>query len=306
MDRRMLVTGAAGFVGTYLCKYLSKPIYKEDTVVAFIRNFPPNCWQYNALANCHIVKGGDIRDFHFLKEILNKYEIEWVFHLAALPIVKTAYRDPISYFNVNIMGTVNVLEACRQLDVEKALIMSTDKIYGNKENATEEDKLVPTEPYSMSKIATDLIAQTFMKTYDLNVVIPRYCNIYGYDPFNNRIVPNTIKACLKGESPIIFKDDYSTRQYIYVEDVVESLKLLMEKDVKGTINIATNDILTQEEVVLRILKHFPSLKPRYVEKKQIKEITNQSMKMRDWGWKPKFSFDEGIKETIKMFRTYWW
>jgi len=145
----VLVTGASGFVGTHLCKHLIK---NKRKVVALIHDrLVWNPWQKDALDNCVLVTG-DIRDFHFLKRVLNQYNINVVIHLAAQSIVKRAWKDPVNTFDINVMGTIKLLEACHQLKVEKIIIQSTDKVYGAQMLASNQDKLYPTEPYGTSKI----------------------------------------------------------------------------------------------------------------------------------------------------------
>jgi len=298
----ILVTGATGFIGSHLVKRLRE---EGEKVVSLVHD----CliwtkWLKKSMKHTIRVHG-DIRDFHFLKRVINHYEVSHVFHLAAMSIVKHAYKDPISTYEINVMGTVKLLEACRQLDVEWILVQTTDKIFGNQRGATVDSKYIPTEPYGTSKICCDVIARSFAETYGMNIIITRCCNVYGFD-WNNRIIPNTIRACLRGESPIIYKNDKSERQYIYIDDVIESFIRLFRGEYKvstNMVNIATPEVLTQEEVVLKILEFFPGIKPRYVEKPGIKQIKSQSMvPTLPLEYTP---FDEGIQLTIRAFRKYW-
>lgn len=297
----VLITGAAGFIGSHLARHLVK---RGEKVVSLVHDWPiMNEWFKESLEPTIRVRG-DIRNISFLKRVLNQYEVSKVFHLAAQSIVKSAWKDPVNTFDVNVMGTVKLLEACRQLDVDRVLVQATDKVYGNEMDAEVTSRLKPTEPYGSSKVCVDLIAQTFAKTYNMRVPICRCCNVYGYD-WNNRIIPNTIKACLRNERPVIFKGDYSKRQYIHVHDAVRALEAIINTTA-SIINIGTEDVLTQEEVVLKILAFFPPLKPRYVEKPLLKEIKNQSLRVNidPSAWKPRISFDQGIRKTIAAYRMY--
>jgi len=297
----VLVTGATGFIGSHLVKRLRE---EGEKVVSLIHDCPVwTKWLQDSVK--HTIKvHGDIRDFHFLKRVISHYEISHVFHLAAMSIVKHAYKDPINTYDINVMGTVKLLEACRQLDVEWILVQTTDKIFGEQRGANVDSRYIPTEPYGTSKICCDVIARSFAETYGMNIVITRCCNVYGYD-WNNRIIPNTIKACLRGESPIIYKNDKSERQYIYIDDVIDSfIKLFRGKYKVSTnmVNIATPEVLSQEEVVLKILEFFPGLEPRYVEKPGIKQIESQSMiPTLPLEYIP---FDDGIQYTIYAFKKY--
>ena len=300
---KIFLTGSTGFIGSHLCKRLTEMGHE---VVALIRDVHVSRqWLGEALRDCKVVFG-DVRNFRLMKRVLNQYEIEWCFHMAAHAIVKTAYRDPITCFESNIMGTVNILEACRELGIPKTLVMNTDKIFGNQPQAEENAVLVATEPYGTSKVCQDYIARCFMETYDMRIISPRSCNAYGYD-LSNRIVPNTIRACLRGESPVIFKGETTRRQYIYIKDLVDALIRLMEGEIGGVYNIATPDILSQDEVVRIILQFFSDLEPKMVAREERpKEIRSQSMICSDFGWQPKYSFEDGIKETIEEFRKWGW
>jgi len=296
-----LVTGATGFIGSHLVKTL---IERGEKIVAITHDckLGVNKWLYHQLRRT-IKVNGDVRDIRFLKRVMTQYEIDKVYHLAAQSIVKHAWRTPVNTFDINVMGTVVLLEACRQLEIPKILVQSTDKVYGDQMDAKTISNLKPTEPYGTSKICADLAAQTFIKTYDMNIAITRMCNVFGFD-WNNRIIPNTIRSCLKKESPIIFKNDGSKRQYIYVQDAVDALVHVCNFS-SGVQNIATNYILTQKEVVEHILSFFPNMQPRYIEKSGLREIKSQSMQLRvSPPWKPRFTFVEGVQRTIEAFKKW--
>ena len=298
----IFITGIQGFIGSHLAKKMREEGHK---VIGLVRDYHSTKWLKEALKGSIRVRG-DVTNFRILKRALNQYQIDWCIHLAAMSIVKTAHRDPIGTFSTNVMGTVKLLEACRQLEIKKLVIQSTDKVYGNLMDATTSSPLKPTEIYGTSKCCIDFAAQTFIETYGMSIAISRMCNVYGFDK-ENRIIPNTIRNCLHNQSPVIFKNDTSKRQYIHINDACAALKFLSENDwTKGVYNIATNNILNQEEVVLKILKFFPALKPRYIEKPKLKQIESQSMHPTTYPpyWEPKVTFEEGIKQTIDDFRRY--
>lgn len=298
----VFVTGATGFIGSHLVSKLKE----TNKVVCLVRDFLPSPWVKwisEALTPSIYVRG-DITDDKLIRRILAEYQIEHVYHLASQAIVKTALKDPLGTFQTNILGTINVLEACRQVGVEKVLVMSTDKVYGNRMNAKEGDPLVSVGIYETSKACQDLISQAYMKTYGVGAVIARSCNAYGYD-MASRIVSNTIRACLHGDPPIIYEGEETVRQYVYVEDLCAALiHLMRHTPYRGAYNIATDDILTQEQVVKTICKYFPT-SPRYIKReKPILEIQSQSMKIHNFGWKPRYNFEEAIQKTIKKFEKY--
>jgi len=303
----IFVTGGSGFIGSHLCKKLSE----QNNVVTLMRDLPPpktpwGEWLAEALKNVTVVFG-DILSIKLIRRVLTEYRIDCVYHLAAQAIVSTALKDPIGTYETNIMGTLNILEASKQIDMRKLLYLSTDKVFSETLAADANSPILPSGPYETSKACADLICQSWLKTYGKpEIVIPRLCNVYGYD-LSPRIIPNVIRQCLRHQDPIIYKGEKSIRQYIYIDDAVDALIHLMNGDYTGCYNIATNDILKQEEVVLTILENFRHLRPKYVEReKPIKEIKQQSMILTPCDWEPKTTFRKGIKATIKAFRRWGW
>lgn len=300
----ILVTGGTGFIGSHFVAELKK----RYNIVILMRDLSSALWTKwlnEALHGCTIVQG-DLLNQNVLRRILAEYNINLSVHFAAQAIVSSALKDPFGTFQTNVIGTVNLLEACRQTDIEKIYVQSTDKVYGERMNAKEEDLLVSTGIYETSKSCQDLVTQAFAETYGLKIIIGRACNTYGYD-LAKRIIPNTVKSCLRGEPPIIFQGEHTLRQYIYMEDLVDAIVHLTTKEANGIYNIATDDILTQEQVVKKICNYFP-LTPKLVKRdRPLKEIQKQSVnwnKLQSLGWKPKFTFEEGIKQTIERFNKY--
>jgi nucleoside-diphosphate-sugar epimerase len=309
--KNVFVTGGTGFIGSHLCQKLSQ---KHGTVTLMRDLFPTGTpwgkWVSLAL-NKTTVALGDILNYSTLRRVLADYSIHTVYHLAACAVVSTAQKDPCGTFQTNVVGTVNLLEACRQLDIPTVYVQTTDKVYGETMGAKEEDPLVSSGGvYESSKACQDFAAQTYAETYGLNVIIGRPCNTFGFD-MAKRIIPNTIRSCMRGELPIIYEGENSVRQYIYVEDLTDAiLHLTLRLNLKGKLNVfnvATDNVLTQEQVVKKICNYFP-LTPRIVKReKPIKEIYRQSLdwtKLKETGWTPRYSFEDGIKETIHKFDEY--
>ena len=300
----ILVTGGTGFIGSHFIAELKK----RNNIIVLMRDLSSALWTKwlnEALYGCTIVQG-DLLNKNVIRRILAEYNINWTFHFAAQAIVSSALKDPFGTFQTNVTGTVNLLEACRQTDIEKIYIQSTDKVYGERMNAKEEDPIVSTGIYETSKSCQDLVAQTFAQTYSLNILIGRGCNAYGYD-LAKRIIPNTIRNCIIGKPPTIYENEETIRQYIFIDDLVNATNFLVKNQVKGIFNIGTNDVLSQEEVVKSICKFFP-LTPRLVKReKPLKEIQRQSIdwsKIKNLGWNPSFTFEEAIQVTIERFMKY--
>jgi len=320
---RTLISGVSGLLGTHLARKLSE----KDLVVGMSRDTLPSKWLDEALAKTLMVRG-DVTDFDLVRRVISEYQIDTVIHLAALASVKIANADPRTTYMTNVMGTVNVLDACRQMNVRTALVMNTDKIFGQVNDATVTSPILYAGPYETSKSCSFLIGESYRDFYNMNILLPVATNMYGFDEFNDRIVPNVIRQCLKGERPYIYKEKDIVRQYIYVEDIVDALLFILDSyggavrfihhnkpnyesfeypanlyQRYNVFNIA-GEAKTQAQVVLEILRHFPNLAPRYIEGERTKEVLYETIKMTEFGWNPHTTFEDGIAKTIELFRKY--
>ncbi len=304
--RRVLVTGVTGFVGANLAKALYERGYEVFGLARSIKEHS----SYRLLNVDINMMFGDVRDRSLIYNIIIRNDIDVIYHLAAVAIVKQAHKDPWFTVETNIMGTLSVLEACRELGCS-VIYMSTDKVYGEGLRKLETDPYNPVDIYGATKASADLIARIYAKTYDVNVVVARSCNVYGPGDTNPRIIPNTIRKCLKGEKPFIYKNYKGAREYIYIDDLVNALiflgqrinNLMVRREV---FNIGTGEVKTQEEVVLEITKHFKT-EPVYIEpppdlKIEINEQSLDYSKIYALGWRPEVKFSEGIKRTIEWWR----
>jgi nucleoside-diphosphate-sugar epimerase len=296
----ILVTGANGFIGSHIANRLKA----DNKVVSLVYDTVMGAWQKDALEGTYKAHA-DIRDTAALREILSRFEIDQVCHTAAISLVKTAHRDPMSVYSVNLMGTVALLEACRAVDTERILVMNTDKVYGEGLDATEDVRYTHSEPYATSKACQGFLTHSHIETYGMNIVMSHCCNVFGYDPYSNRIIPNVVKKCLKGQSPLIFTNDDSIREYVFVEDKVSAIGALMnDSNKKGSYNISTGWIYNQKDIVLKILENFKGLEPTYAEGDIPQQIDKQSLKSIKWDWQPEWNFEDALKATIKSFEQY--
>ena len=315
-DRRVFVTGANGFLGSWLTEKL---VEKKAKVVALIRDqLPDSRFNTSGIINKVTVANGRLEDYEVIGRVLNEYEIDTCFHLGAQTIVGTAEKSPLSTFESNIKGTWNVLEAARNIDtVEKLILASSDKAYGSSDKLpySEEDYLHGLHPYDVSKTCSDLIAQAYYNTYGLPVVITRCGNIYGGGDLNfSRIIPGTIKAAIFNKNPVLRSDGTYLRDYIYVKDVVNAYMTLAEnlerKEVKGqAFNIGTETPISVLELVDRILTLCGKEFSKPVIKNEVKyEIKKQYLgckKIRNiLGWKYKYDLDNGLKKTISWYNNF--
>lgn len=316
--RRVLVTGATGMVGSWLVKDL---LARGAHVVALVRDPDPQTelWRSGDWRRVSIVQGR-LEDFWTLERAVSEHETDTVFHLAAQPIVGVAHRSPLQTFEANVRGTYNLLEACRlhqDAVVKRVVIASSDKAYGTHEHLpyTEEMPLQGRHPYEVSKSCTDLIAISYHHTYGLSVSVARCGNIYGGGDLNwSRIVPHTIRACLRGERPVIRSDGSFVRDYLYVKDVASAYLRLAEgmddERVPGeAFNFSPEQAVSVLDLVARIrrLMGREDLVPEILGTAR-GEIHSQYLDAakakRVLGWAPRFGLDEGLAETIAWYRDF--
>jgi CDP-glucose 4,6-dehydratase len=312
----VLVTGCTGLIGSWLCKEI---INRKANVVGLIRDWVPKSVLIDDryIDEMNIVRG-DINDFQTMERIINEYEIEVVFHLAAQTIVETANRNPLSTFESNIKGTWNILEACRRVStVKKIIIASSDKAYGDQPVLPyyEDMPLQGTHPYDVSKSCADLIAKTYHTTYGTPVCITRCGNFYGGGDLNfNRLVPGTIRTLLNGEPPVIRSDGSYIRDYFYVEDGVHAYLHLAEKmDDENILGEAFNFSNELQISVLEMVKKIISLmdkeniEPRVLNT-ATNEIIHQSLSAKKarkmLNWAPAHTLDEALERTIEWYMKF--
>lgn len=316
-NRKVLVTGATGLVGSWLVKRLLK---EGSQVFAFVLDSDPQS---------ELIRSGDINKVTVLNGNLSNYDyvrraiscdgIDTVFHLGAQTIVGNALRDPLTTFTSNVQGTWNLLEAIRvaSTNVERILIASSDKAYGSKEILPYDEtmSLEGEGPYDVSKSATDLISRSYALTYKLPVVIARCGNIYGGGDLNwSRIVPGTIRSLLNGEKPVIRSDGKFVRDYVYVEDAVDAYlhmaSYLDQKSISGrAYNFSRNEPLTVLELYREICD---VVKGNYVEPLILNEtkaeihsqFLDSTRAERELHWKSIVSLRAGLELTTKWYKEY--
>ncbi len=314
---RVLVTGATGIVGSWLCRELTA---RGARVVALVRDPDPQSELYRSgdVLRTSVV-AGPLEDYATVERAINEHEVTMVFHLGAQAIVGTAQRSPIQTFKSNIEGSWNVLEACRRLgeQVRAVVVASSDKAYGDQPDLPyhEDMPLLACHPYDVSKSCTDMLARTYAVSYALPTVIARCGNIYGGGDLNwSRIVPGTIRSLLRGERPVVRSDGRYVRDYLYVRDAVSAyLRLadaVIDDDaVRGeAFNFSTESWVTALEIVDAIRKRMGSdLEPHVLDQAQA-EIKSQSLSAarakRELGWTAAWDLERGLDDTIAWYRAY--
>ncbi len=315
-DRPALVTGCTGFLGSWLSIAL---VEAGATVVGLIRDEVPfSHLRRSGYQNRIAVVRGDVTDYELIERALNEYEIDTVFHLAAQTIVPIANRSPISTFETNIKGTWTLLEAARRSPtITRVALASSDKAYGAHDTLpyTEDAPLLGCYPYDASKACAELIARTYAVTYGLPIAVTRCANLYGGGDLNwSRIFPGTVRSVIRGERPIVRSDGTMVRDYLYVRDAVNAYLTLAERlddpEVRGEpFNFGMDNPKPVLEIVQTIIavSDYPDLEP-VVLADAPNEIQAQYLDSgkakRVLGWAPRYSLEEGLKETLAWYREF--
>ena len=255
-----LITGGTGFLGTHLVKRLLSNTENKITVVStFIRDKSSIKMLGIDEDKINLVKG-DVRDFEFMRMLFNEYEFDIIFNLAAISEVRKCQSDAKLAYDINVGGTINVLECARLYGNIKAIVVSSsDKAYGTGELPyVESQSLNGMAIYEASKSCTDIISRSYFHNYDMPVVVTRCSNLFGEGDANfSRLFPNTIRKLVNGESPIIWKGvENAIREFLYVEDAVDAyLSLVKNIDkIKGNAyNIGGGNIFSIKEMVQMII-----------------------------------------------------
>ena len=310
--QNVLITGGTGFLGSHITKRIIDSVESITIVTTSIRQQTTLKALGVDIDKINLVKG-DVRDFDFIKLLFNEYEFDTVFHLGALSEVKKCQPDPKLAFDINVGGTVNILEACRMYGKVKAVVVSSsDKAYGSGEVPyVEGQSLNGVGTYEVSKSATDLIARSFYSNYGVPVVVTRCSNLYGGGDMNfSRVIPNNIRKILNDERPMIWKgSEKSTREFLYIDDAVDAYLSLVnniDKTKGEAYNVGSGEIFTIEELLNGLLdtmksdldieyveKDFPEISHQYLDSSKIKRHTE---------WTPETSLLVGLVTSIESYK----
>ena len=317
-QRRVLVTGAGGFIGSWLARALVDA--GGEVVCPLLPGADNSAFELVGLRDRAVAVDVDLVDFTIVERLFSDHDVDTVFHLAAQPIVGRADRLPLETFESNIQGTWNVLEACRRArGVERIVVASSDKAYGEQADLPyrESHTLEARHPYDASKACADILAQCYAQTYELPIAITRAANVYGGADLNySRIVPGTIRSILRRERPVIRSDGTPLRDYVFVHDVVRGYLLLAERlpdpELTGeAFNLGANSPVSVVEMVEQILAAggSSSLEPEILGNGAVKgEIARQyldSSKAKDvLGWEPATPLAEGLEHTFSWYREH--
>ncbi len=317
-DKKVIVTGANGFLGSHLTIALLK---KGSKVTGVIKVSPKYTYLNTALKELSnpklkIIKS-DIVNLKAVRKIFKAFKPDICLHVAAQPIVGLANKTPLPTFEANIKGTWNMLEVTRELKVKALVVASTDKAYGEHKKLpyTEEAALLALHPYDSSKACADILARCYAHTYGLNAAVTRCANIFGPGDLNfSRIIPDTIRSAILSNHPIIRSDGTPLRDYVYIDDIVNGYLLLSEYLYKGKVkagevfNFGSGKPIAVLDLVKKILliAGKNDLSPVIMSKKKIKgEIDRQYLSSRKakrlLNWRTRYSLEGGLKQAIAWY-----
>ncbi|MGE5582416.1 MAG: NAD-dependent 4,6-dehydratase LegB [Bacillota bacterium] len=310
--KKVLVTGAGGFIGSHLTEELART---GAVVRAFIHYNSKNQWGWleSSPAKEKIeVYTGDIRDYDSVKEAVKGSQV--VFHLAALIGIPYSYSSPLAYIKTNIEGTYNVLQAARESGVKRVIQTSTSEVYGTARYTpiNEEHPLQPQSPYSATKIAADNLALSFYNSFNLPVVIARPFNTYGPRQSARAIIPTIITQILSGKQKIVLGNLSPTRDLNYVDDTVNGFIKIAESDdtIGEVVNIGSGREISIGNLVnliaeimnskIEIVQDNQRIRPANSE---VERLLCDNTKIKKYtNWTPQFSLESGLEQTIAWLK----
>lgn len=321
--KRVFLTGHTGFKGTWLSKML---IMAGAEVTGYALEPPtsPNLFSMSGVENGMRSVTGDVRDYEELKRVFDETQPELVLHLAAQPIVRDSYKNPVYTYETNVMGTVNLLECIRQTDcVRSFLNVTTDKVYKNREwewGYRENEYLDGYDPYSNSKSCSELVTHSYRSSFfedrRVRLSTARAGNVIGGGDFaNDRIIPDSIRAALKKE-PVIVRNPYSTRPYQHVLEPLTVYLMIVQKQYEdesyeGAYNVGPDDCdcVTTGELADRFCAAWgegQTWENRYdggPHEAGFLKLDCSKLK-KTFGWKPVWGIDKAIEKTVEWAKCY--
>lgn len=299
--KKILITGVTGFIGGHLKEKL------EDLGASVI-----------GISQSHASKTtlkGNILHKEFIDDVIRKYKIHQIFHLAGESLVEGGQSAPFQTFKVNIQGTLNILESAREHKLERVIITSTSHVYGrNRVPYYEGYTPKPTRPYETSKACTDLLAQSYADTFRLPVLIPRFVNIYGPGDLNfNRVIPKIMKGVYR-DSTLRMWGGEARRDYLYVDDAVNAFVHMARYSISESMNnrifnFGSGNVISVKDLLEKILMlSGRSVKIDRIENPRPSEIKAQYVSFKKaekiLSWKPRTEIDEGLRKTMSWYKEY--
>jgi UDP-glucose 4-epimerase len=309
--KNAVITGGAGFIGSHLAEELFKRGYRVTILDNLYSGKKENI---KALLKHGADKGrvqfiqDSVTNLPLLPTLLQ--DVDFVFHLAAIASVPYSIQNPLAVHEVNLTGTLNVLEAARIKKVSKVIFISSSAVYGDTPTLPQTEDILPApeSPYAVTKLAAEHYCRVFREAYGLDTVSLRYFNVYGprQDPNSQyaAVIPKFISLALEGKAPVIFGSGEQTRDFVFVKDAVNAAILAAESEAAGVYNIATGKAVTVNELTRLILDNVcKDLAPLHQEIRtgDILHSVADISRAGSFGYRPKYSLKEGLRITAGYF-----
>lgn len=309
---KILITGGAGFIGSHLAEKLA---YKHEVII--LDNMDPYYDVRIKKENIKIVESkgakfilGDVTNYDFIEKIIKENAIEIIFHEAARPGVRYSIKDPFLPNEVNVIGTLNILKASLDTDVKKVINASSSSVYGNVEYLPfdENQPTLPISPYAVSKLAAEHYCRVFHEVYGLKTISLRYFTVYGPRMRPDLAIPIFTKSILNNELPIIFGNGEQTRDFTYIDDIVDAnLKILKTNRADGEVlNIGSGRRVTINYMIDTLKNLLNSdITSKYVDpvKGDARDtLANIDKAEKLIGYEPKTSLEEGLRKFIGWYK----
>ena len=323
--KSILITGGAGFIGSHLVRRMVNKYPDTQIINLDARTYASNLLLLNDCkdqSNYNFIQE-DINNFYELKSHFKQYDFDAVIHLAAESHVDNSIKDPFSFAQTNVQGTLNLLEGARKSWANKTenkrfYHISTDEVYGSLGNVgkfTENTAYGPRSPYSASKASSDHFVRAYHHTYGLPILISNCSNNYGPSQHTEKLIPLMINNIINNKPLPIYGKGENIRDWIYVEDHVEAIDLILHRgEIGSTYNIGGNNEYKNIDIVYKLIELTDYIlgRPERTSEKLVSFVTDRlghdfryaidTTKIKnELGWTAKTSFDEGLKKTIEYY-----
>jgi len=313
----LLVTGGCGFAGSNFIRYIFKkyPDYKIINLdkLTYAGN-PNNLKDIDGNANFKFIKG-DIADERTVRKVLRLNKIDVIINYAAETHVDRSILDPSAFVRTDVLGTYNLLEGIKEFKIKKYIQISTDEVYGSiaEGKFTEESPLKPNSPYSASKAGGDLLCRSYIKTYQLPIIVTHGSNFYGPNQYPEKLIPLFITNLLEDKKVPLYGEGENVREWLFVLDHANAIDFLLHKGELGEVYNIGSGIEKKNIQITKLILDELGLGTNMIEK--IKDRPGHdlryaldSSKINKLGWQPEFKFEDAIRETIRWYKKndWWW
>ncbi len=311
---KILITGGAGFIGSHLCDKYTEEGHSVLCLDNLMAGNPVNVRHLLDHPNFKLING-DIRDYELLEKVMR--DVDVVFHLAAQGHVDRSYVEPRLTYDVNVMGTQNILEVARLYSTRKVIYASTSEVHGTSlyNPMDEKHPLNAPHPYGASKIAADRMCFAYIQTYGMNIVIVRLFNVFGprqRATSYGAVIPIFTRRVLSGMPPIIYGDGKQTRDYTYIKDAVKAYDLVLNHNepIREPINFGSGkevSIIDLANMIIDLCGKTGTIKPVHAEPRtsEVKRLIADATKAKNLlGWEPEYDLKKGLREFVQWYKNH--